>query len=174
MLKLKLQYFGHLMWRTDSLEKTLVLGKIEGRRSKEWQDEMVGWHHWVDGHEFEQAHKLWELVMDREAWRAAVRGVAKHWTQLSDWTDFSHHFSQNLPKRLDSWAQSRGWNEPCLILPDQQLKLHLCCLMTSVSCFKRKRNQIREMVTTEPKDKSVLPPPLLTSGFFLCLKSLLK
>ena len=55
MLKLKLQYFGHLMRRTDSLEKTLMLGKIEGRRTRGWQDEMVGWHHWLNGHEFVQA-----------------------------------------------------------------------------------------------------------------------
>ena len=54
MLKQKLQYFGHLMWRADSLEKTLTLGNIEGRRRRGWQDEMVGWHHWLDGHEFEQ------------------------------------------------------------------------------------------------------------------------
>ena len=55
MLKLKLQYFGHLMRRADSLEKTLMLGKIEGRRRRGWQRMMVGWHHWLDGHEFEQA-----------------------------------------------------------------------------------------------------------------------
>ena len=55
ILKLKLQYSGHLMGRTDSLEKTLMLGKIEGRRRREWQDEMVGWHHRLDGHDFEQA-----------------------------------------------------------------------------------------------------------------------
>ena len=55
MLKLKLQYFGHLMQRANSLEKTLMLGKIEGRRKRGWQDEMVGWHHWLHGHEFEQA-----------------------------------------------------------------------------------------------------------------------
>ena len=53
ILKLKLQYFGHLMRRDDSFEKTLMLGKIEGRRRRGWQDEMVGWHHWLDGHEFE-------------------------------------------------------------------------------------------------------------------------
>ena len=53
MLKLKLQYFAHLMWRTDSFEKTLMLGKIEGGRRRGWQDEMVGWHHWLHGHEFE-------------------------------------------------------------------------------------------------------------------------
>ena len=54
-LKLKLQYFCHLMWRADSFEKTLMLGKMEGRSRRGWQDEMVGWHHWLDGHEFEQA-----------------------------------------------------------------------------------------------------------------------
>ena len=54
-LKLKLQYFGHLMWRIDSFKKTLMLGKIEGRRQREWQDEMVGWHHQLNGHEFELA-----------------------------------------------------------------------------------------------------------------------
>ena len=64
MLKLKLQYFGHLMGRTDSMEKTLMLGKIEGRRRRRRQDEMVRWHHQLDGHEFEQFQ---ELVMDREA-----------------------------------------------------------------------------------------------------------
>ena len=172
-LMLKFQYFGHLMQRTHSLEKTLMLEKTEGRRRR-GQQRMRWLDGITDGMDMSLI-RLWELVMEaREAWRAAVRGVAKSWTQLSNWTDFSHHFSQNLPKRLDSWAQSRVWNEPCLNLPDQQLKLHLCCLMISVSCFKRKRNQIREMVMTEPKAKSVLPPPLLTSGFFLCLKSLLK
>ena len=58
MLKLKLQYFVHLMWRTDSLEKTLMLRKIEGRRRRGWQDEMVGWHHRLDGHEFKQALRV--------------------------------------------------------------------------------------------------------------------
>ena len=88
ILRVKLQYFGHLMWRTDSLEKTLMLGNIEGRRRRGWQreDEIIGWHHWLNGHEFS---KLWELVMDREAWHAAVHGVTKNRTRLSDLTELN-------------------------------------------------------------------------------------
>ena len=85
MLKLKLQYIGHLMRRADSLEKTLMLGKIESRRRRGWQRKRFGWHHQFYGHEFERS-KFWEMVKDREAWGAAVHGVSKSWTRLRDWT----------------------------------------------------------------------------------------
>ena len=81
MLKLKLQYFGHLMERTDSLEKTLMLGKIEGKRRRGRQDEVVGW---LTDSMGMSLSKLWRLVMDRETWRAAVHEVAKSQTRLSN------------------------------------------------------------------------------------------
>ena len=128
MLKLKLQYFGHVMQRADSLEKTLMLGKIEGRRRRGWQ--RVRWLDGITDSMDMNLCKHRELVLDREAWCAAAHGVTKSWTQLSNWTELNSKLFLWLTHRV-TFIHAANDPSPFLALRNSEEKVSWCVFSLS-------------------------------------------
>ena len=135
MLKLKLQYFGHLMWRVDSLEKTLMLGGIGDRRRRGRQR-----MRWLDGTTDlmdVSLSELWEMVMDREAWRAAIHGVAKSRTQLSDWTELNGILDFPMAILLIHFLEKAMWAFKSHVLIQQVNFISECQIIFQLSLLLR-------------------------------------
>ena len=183
MLKLKLQYFGHLMWRTDSLEKTLMLGKIEGGRTRGWQreDEMVGWHHRRDGQEFEQAPGVGDgqgSLACRSLWSHRESDMAERlsWTEINRKQSHTHGSGNNIVKedntpQIDLRIQCNPYPNPRSFLCRSsqfvlQIHLQMRGIHGSRICLQCRRPEFNPWVRKIPWRREWLPTPVFLLGEF--------